>query len=53
MRFYHIWGEGWGDRDTKEDKEKSPAREVVGAIDPQLQLLDRRSRLRSGLTVIR
>lgn len=53
VRFYHIWGDGSESERDKEDREKTPVRELVGVIDPQLQLLDRRRRYRSGLSVIR
>jgi hypothetical protein len=48
VRFYHIWGDGQGGREDKEDKG-----EMDGVIDPRLQMLDRRRRFRTGLSVIR
>jgi hypothetical protein len=52
VRFYHIWGDGRNEKEG-EDAPKSPLREMAGVIDPQLQLLDRRTRVRSGLSEIR
>jgi len=52
VRFYHIWGDGRNENDG-EDAPRSSVREVAGVFDPQLQLLDRRTRVRSGLSEIR
>lgn len=53
VRFYQIWGDGQRETDLRQERERSPIRELVGVIDPQLYVLDRRMRLRSGLSVIR
>jgi hypothetical protein len=50
VRFYRIWGDTWNKR---VDREKSPVRDLVAGVDPQMHQEDRTRRMRSGLSVIR
>jgi hypothetical protein len=48
VRFYRIWG------DLRENRERSPVRDLVGGTDTQLQPVEMRRRgLRYGLSLIR
>jgi hypothetical protein len=53
VRFYHIWGDARSEKEGEDAPRSSVMRELAGVFDPPLQLLDRTTRVRNGLSEIR